>query len=55
MEEFRVIEIAVTRNQRLSGTCHDSIWNGLFKSLRDLLAVRWMKSRQIRYEIAESD
>jgi hypothetical protein len=33
---------------------HYGVWNRLFKSFRDLLAVRWMKSRQIRYEIAES-
>jgi hypothetical protein len=38
--------------------CHDqrlSSADRLFKSFRDLLAVRWMKSRQIRYEIAESN
>jgi len=35
-------------DQRLSSA------DRLFKSFRDLLAVRWMKSRQIRYEIAES-
>ena len=34
---------------------HYGVWNRLFKSFRDLLAVRWMKSRQIQYEIAESN
>jgi hypothetical protein len=54
MEGFRVVEVPVSTNPRLSGTSHYGVWNRLFKSFRDLLAVRWMKSRQIRYEIDES-
>jgi dolichol-phosphate mannosyltransferase len=54
MEGFRVVEVPVSTNPRLSGASHYGIWNRLFKSFRDLLAVRWMKSRKIRYEIAES-
>ena len=55
MEGFRVVEVPVSTNPRFSGSSHYGVWNRLFKSLRDLLAVRWMKSRQIRYEIAESN
>jgi glycosyltransferase involved in cell wall biosynthesis len=55
MEGFRVAEVPVSTNPRFSGSSHYGVWNRLFKSFRDLLAVRWMKSRQIRYEIAESD
>ncbi len=55
MEGFRVVELPVSTNPRLSGTSHYGVWNRLFKSFRDLLAVRWMKSRQIQYEIAESN
>jgi hypothetical protein len=54
LEGFRVIEISVSTNARLSGTSHYGVWNRLFKSFRDLLAIRWMKSRALRYEIAES-
>jgi len=54
MEGFRVVEVPVSTNPRLSGASHYGIWNRLFKSFRDLLAVRWMKSREIRYEIVES-
>lgn len=54
MEGFRVVEVPVSTNPRFSGTSHYGVWNRLFKSFRDLLAVRWMKSRQIKYEIAES-
>ncbi len=55
MEGFRVVEVPVSTNPRFSGNSHYGVWNRLFKSFRDLLAVRWMKSRQIRYEIAESN
>jgi glycosyltransferase involved in cell wall biosynthesis len=55
MEGFRVVEVPVSTNPRFSGTSHYGVWNRLFKSFRDLLAVRWMKSRQIRYEITESN
>src|SRR5437762_14003801 len=55
MEGFRVVEVPVSTNPRFSGNSHYGVWNRLFKSFGDLLAVRWMKSRQIRYEIAESN
>jgi dolichol-phosphate mannosyltransferase len=54
MEGFRVIEWPVSANPRLSGTSHYGVWNRLFRSFGDLLAVRWMKSRKIQYEVAES-
>jgi dolichol-phosphate mannosyltransferase len=54
LEGFRVVEVPVSTNPRQSGTSHYGVWNRLFKSFRDLLAVRWMKSRKIQYEIAES-
>jgi glycosyltransferase involved in cell wall biosynthesis len=54
MEGFRVVEVLVSTNPRFSGTSHYGVWNRLFKSFRDLLAVRWMKSRRIQYEIAET-
>jgi hypothetical protein len=28
------------------------VWNRLFRSSADLLAVRWMKSRRLGYRIA---
>jgi len=55
MEGFHVVEVPVSTNPRLSGTSHYGIWNRFFKSFRDLLGVRWMKSRQFRYRIIESD
>jgi dolichol-phosphate mannosyltransferase len=54
LEGFSVTEVPVSNNPRRAGKSHYGVWNRLFKSFRDLLAVRWMKSRRIRYEIAES-
>jgi dolichol-phosphate mannosyltransferase len=54
LEGFTVTEVPVSNNPRRSGKSHYGVWNRLFKSFRDLLAVRWMKSRKLRYEIAES-
>jgi len=53
MEGFRVVEGPVSTNPRFSGTSLYCVWNRLFKSFCDLLAVRCMKSR-IQYEITET-
>ena len=53
MEGFTVTEIPVTHNPRFSGKGHYGVWNRLFKSLADLLAVRWMKKRMIKYELID--
>jgi len=53
IEGFTVTEIAVTNNPRFAGQSHYGVWNRLFASFYDLLAVRWMKKRMFRYEIAE--
>jgi len=52
MEGYTVAEIPVTNNPRLHGESKYGVWNRLFKSFRDLLAIRWMKSRLLGYEIA---
>jgi glycosyltransferase involved in cell wall biosynthesis len=54
LDGFTVTEVPVSNNPRHAGQSHYGVWNRLFKSFRDLLAVRWMKSRRLRYEIAES-
>lgn len=53
MEGFTVTEIQVSNNPRLAGQSHYGVWNRLFKSFADLLAVRWMKKRFIRYAVTE--
>ena len=54
MEGFRVSEIPVTNRARVSGRSHYGIRNRIFVALADLLAVRWMRSRAVRWEIEES-
>jgi glycosyltransferase involved in cell wall biosynthesis len=53
MEGFSVTEIPVSNNPRHAGQSHYGVWNRLFASFYDLLAVRWMKRRMFRYVIAE--
>jgi dolichol-phosphate mannosyltransferase len=53
MEGFTVVEISVSSNPRMHGESKYGVWNRLFRSFRDLLAIRWMKSRLLGYEIAE--
>jgi len=53
IEGFTVTEIAVTNNPRFAGQSHYGVWNRLFASFYDLLAVRWMKKRMLRYQVAE--
>lgn len=54
MEGFTVVEVPVSHDPRVAGQSHYGVWNRLFKSFADLLAVRWMKKRVIRYEIVET-
>jgi len=51
MEGFTVTEIPVTNNPRIHGESKYGVWNRLFKSFRDLLAIRWMKSRLLGYQV----
>jgi dolichol-phosphate mannosyltransferase len=53
IEGFTVTEIPVRHNPRSAGVSHYGVWNRLFASFYDLLAVRWMKKRMFKYKIAE--
>lgn len=53
IEGHTVTEIAVTNNPRFAGTSNYGVWNRLFASFYDLLAVRWMKKRMIRFKVAD--
>jgi dolichol-phosphate mannosyltransferase len=53
MEGWKVVEIPITPRERFAGESKYGVWNRLFKSFADLLAVRWMKSRQLRYKVQE--
>jgi dolichol-phosphate mannosyltransferase len=53
MEGFTVTEIPVRHNPRVAGESKYGVWNRLFASFYDLLAVRWMKKRMFRFQVAE--
>ncbi len=53
MEGFRVIEIPISHHPRQFGVSKYTTWNRMWRAFVDLMAVRWMKSRHIRYEIEE--
>jgi dolichol-phosphate mannosyltransferase len=53
IEGFTVTEVPIAANHRHAGRSHYGIWNRLFLSFHDLLAVRWMKKRMFKYQIAE--
>jgi glycosyltransferase involved in cell wall biosynthesis len=53
MEGFTVTEIPISHHPRFAGQTHYGVWNRLFASFYDLLAVRWMKRRMFRFRVAE--
>ena len=53
MEGFTVTEINISHHPRFAGQTHYGVWNRLFASFYDLLAVRWMKRRMFRFQIVE--
>jgi glycosyltransferase involved in cell wall biosynthesis len=53
MEGFRVIEIPIAHHPREFGVSKYTTWNRVIRAFIDLLAVKWMRSRHVRYEIAE--
>lgn len=53
LEGFTSTEVIVRHRPRVSGISKYGVWNRVFRSLRDCLVVRWMQSRQFRYEAEE--
>jgi dolichol-phosphate mannosyltransferase len=53
MGGYRIIEVPVSHYPRKFGESKYNIRNRMVRSFIDLLAVRWMKRRTIRYDIEE--
>jgi glycosyltransferase involved in cell wall biosynthesis len=53
MEGARVIEVPVRHHERHSGTSKYGVKNRMWSGLMDCLAVRWMRSRCLSYEVTE--
>jgi glycosyltransferase involved in cell wall biosynthesis len=54
MRGYRVIEVPVRNRPRRYGESKYGVLNRVFVATTDLLVVRWMKSRLLRYEVAEN-
>jgi glycosyltransferase involved in cell wall biosynthesis len=50
---FAVLEHPVSHHPRTAGTSKYGVWNRAFRALRDLIAVRWMRSRLLKLPIVE--
>ncbi len=50
---FKVIEVPVSHNQRLHGVTKYKFGSRVIKAFVDLMAVRWMKKRALRYTARE--
>lgn len=48
-----VAEVPVRHRPRRFGTTKYGMWNRVFRSLADALAVRWMQRRVLRYRVTE--
>jgi len=53
MDGRRVVEIPVANRPRGAGVSHYGVWNRAIGPFIDLLGVRWMRSRAVRYRIDE--
>ncbi|MBI4246757.1 MAG: glycosyltransferase family 2 protein [Candidatus Rokubacteria bacterium] len=53
MRGYRVVEVPVNHRVRRFGRSKYGIMDRVFVTFVDLLVIRWMKSRFLRYEIAE--
>ena len=54
MRGYTVMETPVKHSQRFAGTAKYGFSNRAFRAFVDLLGVRWMKMRYLRYSAAES-
>lgn len=53
MRGFKVIEVPVSHNPRLHGVTKYKFGSRVLRALADLMAVRWMKKRVLRYTVQE--
>lgn len=53
MRGFKVIEVPVSHHPRMFGTTKYKFGSRVLRAFVDLLAVRWMKKRALRYRMTE--
>ena len=55
MEGFSVTEVKVSHHSRLHGQSKYNIRNRLWSSWNDLMGVRWLKKRRLKYHVIEEE
>jgi dolichol-phosphate mannosyltransferase len=55
IEGFHISQVPVHHHPRQHGQSKYNMRNRAWRALMDLLAVRWMQSRQLRYDIVEPE
>lgn len=50
---YTVLEVPVKHSPRYAGTAKYGFRNRALRALKDLLGVRWLKSRYLRYQVSE--
>lgn len=53
LKGFKITELPVNHRDRSVGTSHYNIFNRGFRTVTDMLGVRWLKSRNINYSVKE--
>ncbi len=53
MRGFTVLEVPVKHSARYAGTAKYGLRNRALRAFKDLLGVRWLKSRFLRYQVSE--
>ena len=49
LEGYTIAEVKVAHRMRQAGKSKYGVWNRVFKGMRDLKVVRWMKKNTLRY------
>ena len=53
LDGFRVTEVVVAHRPRTRGRSHYGVWNRLWKGMRDVRAVRWMRANRLEGRATE--
>jgi dolichol-phosphate mannosyltransferase len=53
MHGYSVVEVPVNHRPRENGRTHYNIFNRSIRPMMDLMAVRWLQKRTLRYELAK--
>lgn len=52
IEGFSIIQVPVNHRERWKGKSHYNFLNRSFNTIADMLAVRWMRKRQLHYKVS---